>query len=85
MQKKYIIRVLIITLLILFIPVFGNLYVDGWNWGPGEFAFGFVMIFGTGLLLTYAANKISKPSYRILACAGIVLAFLFIGGALATG
>ncbi len=85
MQKKNIIRVLFITLLILLIPVFGNLYVDGWNWGPGEFAFGFVIIFGTGLLLEYAILKIGKPTYRILACAGIVFAFLAIWVTLATG
>jgi hypothetical protein len=85
MQKKHFVIVLVITLLILLIPVFGNIYVDGWNWGPMDFVFGFVMIFGTGLALVYAGKKVVNPFYKVMTLLGIIFAFLIIWGILATG
>ena len=39
----------LITVLILLIPFFGNLYVDGWNWPWTAFVFFGIILFGAGL------------------------------------
>lgn len=88
--RKHAARIAIIVGLILLIPLVLTLLGDGidgqgWNWKPGDFVFGFVMLFGTGLLLDYAARKLAKPSHRIIACIAIVIAFLLIWAELAVG
>jgi hypothetical protein len=85
MQKKNIIRPLIASLLVLIIPFLGNIYIEGWNWQWNDFLFGFSFIFILGLLLEYTNKKITKPLYKIVACAGIFLIFAAIWVMLATG
>lgn len=76
MQNKNIVRITIVVGLILLIPLFGNLFIDGWNWGIGGFIFAFVMLFSTGLAIDFAARKITNPVFRVIAIITIVLALL---------
>lgn len=75
-MKTTIVRVAIGVGLILLIPFFGNIYVDGWNWGFFDFVFAGVLLFIVGLAIDFAARKVRHPLYKTLAISGIVLAFV---------
>lgn len=76
MQKKNLIRILIIVALILLIPLFGNVFVDGWNWGVFDFITVGALLFVTGLAIDFAVRKIVNRTYRIIAIILIVLALI---------
>lgn len=77
-MKKNVLRVLVIACLILFVPLLGNIFVNGWNWSILDFIFAFVMLFCTGLAIDFCARKIRRSIYRLLAIVGIVILFLII-------
>ncbi len=85
MSGKSIVRVAAIVGLILLIPVFGNLYVEGWNWGPGDFIFGFVTLLLTGLAIDFSARRIARPLCRGGAIAAVLTVFLVFWVEAATG
>src|SRR5690606_21061001 len=75
-KTQTITRIAITVGLILLIPLFGNLFVDGWNWSiPGFIVVG-ALLFGTGLLIDFVARKIRNPFYRSLTIIAIVLALV---------
>ena len=76
-MRKNIIRIAIIVVLILIIPLMGNLFIDGWNWKIGGFIFAFILLFGTGLAIDYASRKIKNPVYLSIVITSIIL-FLFL-------
>lgn len=75
-MKKKIIRLALITACILLIPVFGNLYVNGWNWDPFDFVFMGTLIFGSGCAYLWIASKGNTITYR--AAIGVALAATFL-------
>ncbi len=78
-------RVAVVVGLILLIPLFGNIYVDGWNWDPLDFVVMGVLLFAAGLAIDFAARKVVDPTRRTLVIIGIVLAFLALWAELAVG
>ncbi len=76
MQKKNITRILTIVVLILLIPAFGNMFVDGWNWGVFDFITMGALLFVTGLAIDFAARKITNRTYRVFAIIVIVLGLI---------
>ena len=85
MSFKNIKVVLGIVCLILLIPLFGNFFVEGWNWSPLDFVFAFFMLFVTGLAIDFAIRKIGDLSSKILAVIFIILLFLAVWTELAVG
>jgi hypothetical protein len=69
-------RILIVVLLLLLIPFFGNIFVDGWNWTVGDFIGAFAVLFVVGTLVSVAA-KIAGFWLRVAVIGVILLAFLF--------
>lgn len=76
MQNKSIIRLALFTACLLLIPVFGNMYIDGWNWSPFDFVFAGTLIFGTGLIYELVASRGSFGIYR--AAVGLSLLTMFL-------
>jgi len=74
--RKTFFRVAAIVGLILLIPVFGNLFLTGWNWGPGDFALAFAALFATGLAIDLAAHRIASPAPRLAVIGAAVLALM---------
>lgn len=85
MQKKQIIKIATWSTITLIIPVLGQLFVNGWNWGLGEFVFAWVFFNILGLTYVFVTNRISDRGLRIMAGMAVVLFFAFIWGMLATG
>jgi hypothetical protein len=67
-MQKAIIRIALGTGLILLIPLFGNLFIDGWNWPWTAFAFFGVVLFSAGLAYELA-GKYAKT--------GVISGFVF--------
>ncbi len=77
MEKKQLISIIKWSTLALCIPVLGQLFVDGWNWGVGDFVFAWVFFNLLGVTYVFVTNKITNRNTRIVA--GIVVVALFVG------
>jgi hypothetical protein len=74
--KDYLIAALA-PLPVLLIALFGNLYVDGWNWNPGSFVFAWVVIAGATFLYRLLATRtFANLAYRLGAGLAILAGFL---------
>jgi len=82
-MKTKIIYLTIAVGLLLLIPVFGNMYVEGWNWSVFDFVWAGAVLFGFGLAYLYVSNK--SPSRAYKAAVGIAvftgLTLVWINGA----
>src|SRR6267378_1989324 len=84
-MEKSIIRPALGTGLILLIPLFGNLFVAGWNWPLGAFILAGVMLFGTGLTYELVAKKMNNKAYRFAGGLAVGTAFILTWMNLAVG
>ena len=66
-MKNNIVKITVFVAIILLIPVFGNLFVEGWNWGPLDFVIIGSLLFLTGLAIDIVSQKLTNPIYKILA------------------
>jgi hypothetical protein len=85
MQKKSIVRVAIVVGLILLVPVYGNHFIDGWNWKLGDFIVAGAMLFGTGLTYELVARKGGTIAYRVAVGVALGAAFFLVWVNLAVG
>ena len=70
---KIIVRPVLVTTGILLIPLFGNLYVDGWDWPWTAFAFFGVILLAAGLAYELAGRH-AKAGVTIGFACGLVVA-----------
>jgi hypothetical protein len=84
LQSNIFIRPILVTIALLLIPVFGNIFADGWNWGPIDFLTMGFLLFLTGLIIEVANKKIINKNFKIVAIAGVILTLLIIWIELAT-
>lgn len=77
-MQKNIFRIVAVVGLILLIPLFGNIFVEGWNWGFFDFIVMGALLFLTGLAIDFAIRKINNPLHRVIAVVAIVLALILI-------
>lgn len=69
-------RPALVAALILLIPVFGNQFVEGWNWRlPGFFLAG-TLLFVAGLTYELVARKLDNRAYRFAVGLAVVTAFV---------
>jgi hypothetical protein len=66
----------VVTALILLIPLMGNHFVDGWNWGFGGFVLAGTFVFGTALAYELVTRNVDRIAYR--AAVGVALAAAFV-------
>ncbi len=84
MVNKNIIRIAIGAALILLIPLVmtfidrGKPEGDGWHWSPGDFIFGFIMLFGFGLAYELIARRSANTTYRVAVGIAVVATFLLL-------
>lgn len=78
-------RILINTAIILLIPLFGEIFIDGWNWGLGGFVFATVFFIFTGLIYSFGVSRIRNKTGRITVGILIALVLASIWVMLATG
>jgi hypothetical protein len=80
MHNKNISRIAIGTRCLLLLPLLGNRFIEGWNWGFFDFVFMGALLFGTGLAYELVASKGGTIAYRAavgMACAaGLLLVWI---------
>lgn len=81
-MKERLTRIAIIVGLILLIPLYGNFFVEGWNWGFFDFVFMGLLLFVTGLGIDFVSKKFTNPIYRLLAICTVIFGFLLVWGAM---
>lgn len=78
MRIKNIVYIALTTALLLLIPVFGNHYIEGWNWSPFDFVFMGALIFGVGFLFELARVKAKGNNAYKLASTLALLGLFFL-------
>lgn len=74
-----------VTLCLLAIPAIAMLFTDDVNWGPEDFLVAGFLIFGLGVLIALARQRISKKHNRITIITMGILMFLLLWLELAVG
>lgn len=77
-KHKIYLRPLITTLLILLIPLLGQIFSEEWNWGPLDFIIMGILIYITGLTIEIANKKIKDTNYKLATIGGIILVLILI-------
>lgn len=85
MEKKQVVKIVGWSTIALIIPILGQLFVDGWNWGVGDFIFAWVFFNLLGFVYTFVTNKIVNRGSKITAGVIVVAIFGSIWIMLATG
>jgi hypothetical protein len=75
MRHKGIVRAALMTAGGLLIPLWGNTYIDGWNWHWYTFVLAAAFLFSAGLTYELVARTMSNPAYRIAVGLAVVTAF----------
>lgn len=81
--QKNIIRIMVIVGLILLLPLFGNIFIEGWRWGFADFVILGTLLFFTGLAMDFSVRKLNKTLYRVVAIIAIALALVLVWAELA--
>ena len=84
-DSKQLLRVVFATAAILLIPFVAMQFTGEVDWTASDFVIMGVLLFGTGLLLQFAANKLRGTKSRLIAIAAIAFVFLFVWAELAVG
>lgn len=85
MTKTQILKVIKWSTIALIVPILGQLFVDGWNWGVFDFLFAWVFFNLLGLSYTFVTDKVANRSLKIVAGILVVLIFAAVWVMLATG
>jgi hypothetical protein len=70
---------------LLAVPAAAMVLTDEVNWTASDFAVAAVLLFGTAFVIEAALRLLTKPLYRIVAVASILLALLIVWAELAVG
>lgn len=85
LNSTSIIRVLAVTIGILFLPVFGMIFSNSVVWGPIDFFVAAVLLTMTGFLFELVQAHVRSLRARIIFGMGIFIAFILIWAELAVG
>jgi hypothetical protein len=77
-MKKKLMHLALAVGLFLLIPVFGNMYVEGWNWSPFDFVWAFCVLYGTGLAYFLVSRKAKTTTYKFATGVAVVTALLIV-------
>lgn len=82
-MPQNIIRIAVVVGVMLLVPLFGNLFIEGWDWGVGDFIVMGALLFVTGLAIDFAVRKLNRPLYRVIAVGAIVMMLILLWAELA--
>ncbi|MFS4432077.1 hypothetical protein [Chryseobacterium sp. GVT01B] len=84
-QKQKTVTMYALPLVLLCIPLLGNLFSKEVNWSVSDFLIAAALLFTTAFLVNLVRNKIKKQSQKVLICIFILLALALIWMELAVG
>lgn len=83
--KKSIIRIVLLTACILFVPLVAMQFSDEVNWSPSDFVIAGALLVGTGLVFEFVVRKITNPRRRLIFGTILIFFFLLMWADLAVG
>lgn len=84
-QKQKTVTIYTLPLVLLCIPLLGNLFSKEVNWSASDFLIAGTLLFTTAFLINLVRSKIKKQSQKVLVCIFILLALALIWVELAVG
>lgn len=84
-QKQKTITIYALPLVLLCIPLLGNLFSKEVNWSGSDFLIAGTLLFTTAFLINLVRKNIKKQNQKILICIFILLALALIWIELAVG
>ena len=85
MNKKNIIRIILVTVLILLIPLIGMQFENGFDWSLFDFILAGILLMGTGLVYEWISSRSSTATYRAATALGVGASLLLVWINLAVG
>ena len=80
MRNKGIVRAALVTAGVLLIPLWGNTYIDGWNWHWYTFVLAAAFVFSAALTYQLVVKGMSNKAYRFAVGLAVVAAFALTWG-----
>jgi hypothetical protein len=71
--------------LLMITAFFGNLFVEGWNWSPFDFAIAAVLLFGTAFFINLVIKSKKPLLTKLMICLIILLLLALVWTELAVG
>jgi hypothetical protein len=84
-QKQKTITIYVLPVVLLCIPLLGNVFAKEVNWSASDFLIAGILLFVTAGLINLVRNRIKKQSHKILICVFVLLVFVLIWIELAVG
>ncbi|MCT2408141.1 hypothetical protein NZD88_11370 [Chryseobacterium antibioticum] len=84
-QKQKTLTIYALPLVLLCIPLVGNIISKEVNWSATDFLIAGVLLFSTTFLINLVRHKIKKQSHRILICVFVLIVLALIWAELAVG
>ncbi len=82
-MKISVLKIMAWAAVALIIPLLGNQFVEGWNWGWNDFVFAWVFWVVMATTILYLTRRFNK--YRLLVGIAVFIFFAAIWVTLATG
>ncbi|MGC5746157.1 hypothetical protein J4Q03_16745 [Chryseobacterium sp. NFX27] len=76
-QKQKTILIYTTPAVLLCIPLLGNIFSQEFDWSPGDFVIGAVLLFGTAFIIDLIQRIVKNKTHKIL-LGGAVLILLFL-------
>lgn len=84
-QKQKTLTIYALPLVLLCIPLMGNIISKEINWSASDFLIAGILLFSTAFLINLVRSKIKKQSHRILICVFVLIILALIWIELAVG
>lgn len=78
MKTKTYMWIIVRTLILLLIPLYGNHFIEGWNWSLFDFVWAFVMIAGVQFLYAFISRKAKNSTYKLASGVALGTAFVLV-------
>lgn len=85
MNKKGMLIVLIVTLVLLLVPLIAMQFTDEVNWEIMDFVLAGILLSGIGLILIFIFKRTGKSGYRIAASLAVIAVLALVWAHLAVG
>lgn len=70
---------------LLCIPLLGNMFSEEFDWSPGDFVIGAVLLFGTAFIIDLIQRIVKNKTYKILLGGAVLILLLLVWAELAVG
>jgi hypothetical protein len=85
LEKQKSTIIFAVPVLLMATALFGNLFVEGWNWSPFDFIIAAVLLFGTAFFINMVIKSKKTLVSKLIVCFAILLVLALVWIELAVG